>query len=480
VKNQDYRAIAWTSVLLLCFAAAETPAFAQFSLPAGAHVDLYFPQVANGGDASARWQTTFQIVNPNPATATGRLSFFGQDGQPLVVEFGTAVDSVFTITVPGSGAIRFRTSGNGALRNGWAFATFDRPVQASATYRALVNNVPRLEASVNAVLPTPETLNFATAFSGVAIANPWSNINISFTVGLNDAAGRRVTARQITLGPLQQTARVVSDLLGVPSSFAGSIWVEAQDPQAGPVVLVLNADGEGTISSLPSGNVAGFIADQNAIRMVFRHLLSVLNAFPDLAVGNPTLRIESNRNVNAFATREGTVAVELGLAQLFGNLDELAFIVGHELGHIYQFSRGRAFADPSNPESDADLFGLVAILLAGYDPYAAGGAFGKLMMATGRGSLLVQAWEDQNAADAHRSFSTRIQDLYQALVAVCSDPSLSGFCADYNRIFHPNVPGPLRREDYVAAGGRIALPALRVGVLERGFSGFPRQAPAPR
>jgi hypothetical protein len=42
------------------------PAFAQLQ-PQGADVNLYFPQIADGGTGGGKWQTTFAFVNPTEA-----------------------------------------------------------------------------------------------------------------------------------------------------------------------------------------------------------------------------------------------------------------------------------------------------------------------------------------------------------------------------------------------------------------------------
>jgi len=418
---------------------------AQFFLPSGAQVDLCFPHIADGGDASQRWQTTFFFVNPNSTTASGTLAFYGQDGRPISMTFGTTASTAFSVTVPAGGSVRLRTTGTGGLRVGWAYATFDKPVQGNAAYRVSVNETPRQEVAVNATLPTPLSINFANGFSSAAIANPWSNVNVTAQVTLINSSGRTVATKQITLGPLQQTAQVVWSWFGLDAStFEGSIKVYPEPPA---IVLVINADAQFVLSSMPSGHVAGYIADQSAIRMVFRHLVSVLNSYPDLAVGQPQLVLEAHRVVNAWAVSDNTVHIELGLSQLLRSTDELAFVVAHELGHIWQYNHRRAlFSTGSiNAEDDADIFGLLAILFAGYDPYAAGGFFGKLMMATSTASLLVQLWEDQNKPDAHYSASTRIDFLDQRITALCADPSVADFCRLYNQTFHPNVPGPLVR-----------------------------------
>ena len=57
----------------------------QFFEPEGAHVNLYFPHLADGGTAAQQWRTSFVFVNPHTMlTASVSLSIYGDDGRPLV------------------------------------------------------------------------------------------------------------------------------------------------------------------------------------------------------------------------------------------------------------------------------------------------------------------------------------------------------------------------------------------------------------
>jgi adenylate kinase family enzyme len=52
-------------------------------------VTLYFPQLADGGDASSKWQTTFTFVNPGATTTQVILYTMRNDGGPLTMEIST-------------------------------------------------------------------------------------------------------------------------------------------------------------------------------------------------------------------------------------------------------------------------------------------------------------------------------------------------------------------------------------------------------
>jgi len=102
----------------------------------------------------------------------------------------------------------------------------------------------------------------------------------------------------------------------------------------------------------------------------------------------------------------------------------------------------------SDVEFDADIWGTIIALSAGYDPYAAAGTLAKLSMATGDVGLASQ-FEVQLSSDAHKSFATSLDNIYSQLVAVCdSSSSVAALCATYKSTVHPNLPGvaPLRAE----------------------------------
>src|SRR5205814_9261522 len=129
-------------------------------------------------------------------------------------------------------------------------------------------------------------------------------------------------------------------------------------------------------------------------------------------------------------------------------------------GHIYQQRTGKRVWY-QDPEWDADVWGLLTTLGSGYDPYAAAGALGKLGMATGTANLGVQMWEDsQLSADAHGSFSTRINNLGVFIQAVCLVDPVS--CSQYKQTVHPHFPSlttaPLVRQDWPETGPSAGEP----------------------
>ena len=160
----------------------------------------------------------------------------------------------------------------------------------------------------------------------------------------------------------------------------------------------------------------------------------------------PNLTISYDTStINAFAnTSQNQVSIYMNLAELMGDSEsELAFVVSHELGHIIQARIGQLAFFPGNSEQDADAYGLLLSLAAGYDAYGAAGALGKLSMASANAGLLSQNFDNLAAAvgaNLQGSFNNRLAVLFQNTQLLCSLQSAQSFCALYKSIFHPHFP----------------------------------------
>ena len=210
--------------------------------------------------------------------------------------------------------------------------------------------------------------------------------------------------------------------------------------------LAIAGNSRGITSSLPSGSFSLPKDQTTEIRKIFKHLVKTLNTQTDglLAIGQPRLEISTEPIINAFAMASiHTIQINLALAELLADSpSELAWIIAHELGHLYQASNGQLF-DPTNAELDADAFAVLATLLALYDPYAGAGTLGKLAMLTQQTGLLAQFFD--NLLTPHTSFSNRIGEIFDVITSVCGIVPAS--CEGLRDIFHPHLPGPLRETD---------------------------------
>lgn len=411
---------------------------AQLAYPANAQVDHYFAQVADGGNDQQRWQTKFFFVNPTASTAHGRVTFYRQNGSALQVDLGSGPGTTFAFQIPPNGAIAFLTTGSpSTVNSGWAYATFDAPVQANAEYRMLVGGSIARTASVNGVSPALFYQNFADSSTALAVANPNSSA-VTVQMTLLSSSGSMVGQITRTIDPLNQIAVVVNQLFTVTQNFVGSLKIKSTSSDNLPIAsLSLDADGTGLLGSLPHGAFAFPPAHASNIRLIFGQLVRAVEQRYPGQLGQVQLVISTDPLADANAsTTDGTVRISLGLAELLeSEPSELAFVIAHELGHIFNARNGFPVNEPF-----ADSFGMEAVLLAGYDPYGTGGALGRLLFVAQRGFLVI-GFDD--LTDPQQSFTTRLNTLYGELITICNNEQNNSLCSDERRILHPHLPGVL-------------------------------------
>ncbi|MGQ9916372.1 MAG: M48 family metalloprotease [Bryobacteraceae bacterium] len=424
-------------------------------LPVSAHVNLYFPQIADGAFEGGRWQTTLTFVNANERDAVANVWIHGSDGRPLELDFGGGPKSVFPIMVPGHGSLSLSSvASDTPVRVGWVRVASTLPLSGSASFRLWLGGQAVQEVTAPPTLPTIDYVSYANRELGVAIANPNLRI-LNVDVALMRGKENMLGPVRITLPPFGHTAFNVRDKFPA-ADFGDSVLVISgvDRPQDEFLAWTMNADPSGTFSSLPTGMVTPPISHWDRIWNVYRRVMDAairLEVF-DAA---PELRIRSEKIVNAYAAGGREVGIFIGLSELLGDSDsELAFVVGHELGHIYQQQTG-SLDFHSNPEFDADIWGTMLALGAGYDVYASAAALAKLAMATGTAGLTTQ-FEQQLSSDAHKSFNTRISEVFSMLQLVCSLDEARDACQMYKRVMHPHLPdsAPLGWKDLEGRGYR--------------------------
>jgi hypothetical protein len=72
-------------------------------IPESAQVNLYFPQLADGGSRAQQWRTKLTFVNPNNEAASVILQFFGDDDGPLGLDFGGGKSSQLSFIIVPAG-----------------------------------------------------------------------------------------------------------------------------------------------------------------------------------------------------------------------------------------------------------------------------------------------------------------------------------------------------------------------------------------
>ena len=246
----------------------------------------------------------------------------------------------------------------------------------------------------------------------------------------------------MTLPAQGHRAKILSEVIpDLPRrDFVGTVSISAEN--AGYLVSALTLRGAGGVySSLPSGETARPAPHEFVIWNVFSQLRAAVAS--EEFIPDPysiELEISYDFEIQAYGGRDG-IQINIALAELLADSEsELAFIIGHELGHVYQFRTGEQRFNPDNRELDADVWGLWLSLLSGYDPYAGAGALAKLEMANGRADLDSQYI--QQITSVHGSFNERLDYIYDTIVYICKEQQVA--CNSYRKFFHPHFPeGPL-------------------------------------
>lgn len=416
--------------------------------PEDSQVLLYFPHLADGGTRAQQWQTTFLFMNPSAtSTAFVGLDTLGNDGGPLSLDVGLGLGSHSSFSIPplGSRTLRSRIASPN-IQTGWAIATSTTPLQATVLFALLQNGVAQVQISAPATVPSPIYWSPANNQLGIAIANPFSSGTVNMNLQAIDGQGQTVSEATVSLGAMQHISfNAFQKFPNLPGNFVGTVKIFGQAAPDYFLAWTLNAD-SGVLSSLPVGRADWPVSHYERIWKVWQRILNVATrAFPQLSPV-PNLVVDySTGQINSFADpSHNEVRIFMNLAELISDSEsELSFVVAHEMGHIIQARIGQLAFIPSNKELDADQYGMLLSLIAGYDPYGAAGALAKLSMASGDASLLSQAFDNLNliaGLDLHGSFDNRLALIFQGMQALCSLPQYHNYCNTYKNALHPHLP----------------------------------------
>jgi Zn-dependent protease with chaperone function len=120
----------------------------------------------------------------------------------------------------------------------------------------------------------------------------------------------------------------------------------------------------------------------------------------------------------------GIIKVNYALVRFLGeDTSELAAVIAHELGHVYDAQHGGCQFEPHTKEQQraceatADRLSLVFLLAAHYDPYGVAGAFGKMMMFSG-GATVTDTIVGRFLSN-HPVSLDRINNLRGTLIQLC-------------------------------------------------------------
>jgi hypothetical protein len=437
--------------ILLLMLTLEFPLAAQF-YPQGSQVISYFPHLVDGGPPANLWITSLTFVNPHLSTsAAAYVSFYDDNGNPLRLDFGDGATSTINFTVPPQGTATLTSKGASATTvEGWALVIATLPLEGVVQYAFSSGGNPQQSISVQATPMSTVFRSAATSNTGIAVANPLSN-PLTVIVSAVDSTGNLAGQASFVVPALGHHAfNLFQALPALPSGFQGSVVLDGSGSDF--VALFVSVNGS-AVSNYPPSGLNWPISQPEDLLKVWSEVLDAGN----MVVGFkpvPTLVLDGAGTVNAYANlSKNEVHVSLGLAELISDSEsEVAFMMAHALGHLSQSQVGRIFSTTS-PETDADEFAILVSLSAGYDPYGAGGALGKLVTASADATFLSQSFDNQPAGtDLHGFVSNRLGLIYADMQAVCSlTPDIRTACNQYRSAVHPIFPG----------GVPLSLPALR-------------------
>lgn len=419
-------------------------------LPANSETILYFPHFVTGGNLNDYFRTDFDFVNSNDEMVILSLQGYDDTGRPMSIELNGSSAMPLIFYIPANGTLTLRTTRATQPLNGWVQVYADLPIQGIATFTRIRDGIPMAKVTAEPSKRTPLYRNLANRDVGIALANPSPNF-VSVSVAAYSSGGSEQGTKIKVLPPFGHTAfNLGNEISGLPQNFSGSVFLAGSESSDRFVAWAVHDDGSRVNSALPAGAYARPVSHEELITKIYALVSRAAKSHLGLPAVN--LSILGGADVNAYSVGTENIAMTLGLAEILGESpDEIAFVLGHELGHIYQARHGNSLTFDPNKERDADIWGTFFALGAGFDPYAMSGALAKLSMVTGTAGFLSQTqsyFDNLLIPEAHGSFNDRIANVFSTLQRGCSSSAeIQRLCNDYKRAFHPHLPGiaPLRR-----------------------------------
>jgi len=209
-------------------------------------------------------------------------------------------------------------------------------------------------------------------------------------------------------------ARVARDCHG---AFMGAIDSYGDSPKVGGVI-------DDNDPSRPS--FGAFKRSSERVIPAFKATFSGAASEPRVIVA-----VVSNAEISAWTVQRwgsdskghtiSLVCVPTAFVDFIGNEDELAFVIGHEIGHAVDTDPGcRNYGSLAREakvvcEIRADAIGYHLLRLANYSPYATAGVFGRLEMYSGDTHTGITGMFAQLAID-HPITPKRIENMRRLLI----------------------------------------------------------------
>ena len=202
-------------------------------------VTLLFTHLGDGGFAagSPPFRTDYVLVNNSRRTATGRMEFYDDAGNPLELQ----IEGEFVSTVPfvlARGELkRVRSDGAGEVKTGWARIRSDHPIVVTSNFGVQrADGTVITDVGVGESRPGTEFTIFADTMgdsnTGVALANPNRTQSIEIELTLRNTAGATLAQTRVALEPFGHYARFVTEVFpNVPDididEFAGTVVLKS-------------------------------------------------------------------------------------------------------------------------------------------------------------------------------------------------------------------------------------------------------------
>jgi predicted Zn-dependent protease len=106
--------------------------------------------------------------------------------------------------------------------------------------------------------------------------------------------------------------------------------------------------------------------DNGLTKADVQEVFNNLQKYSGLPGGIPNVTVVNDPQINAWMTPDG-MFVTTGILHFLKNKDELAAVMGHEMGH-FVLQHFQLDGDSRLHEANADKFGLFVMMRAGYDP----------------------------------------------------------------------------------------------------------------
>jgi photosystem II stability/assembly factor-like uncharacterized protein len=223
---------------------------------------LILPHLVDGGG----FATEVLLLNPSSIPASGTISFFNDNGDPLTLSFVSGTQtSTISYSMPPDGMMNIATTGNGPLRTGYATINVSQG-SLPASNGIFLSNENGLTSQAG--VPVVAQTNAASVFverstlplvrdTGVALVNPNATA-ATITASLIGINGE-LKSTTIALAPRAHSAKFISELFpDLSRDFQGGLTLTSNVPiSALTLRLTQNQRGQSIYSTLP-------IADLNS------------------------------------------------------------------------------------------------------------------------------------------------------------------------------------------------------------------------